>query len=260
VKPLTNTLNARILSMKHTSASQTSDLILMNPKMQQCLKALLCCATIGAVTMSAQAQNLLTDPGFESQISAPNPNSTGTPGWASFGGATFSTTYAYHGSYSLYTPGGVGGYSVPGTYQTFAATEGDVFTLSGYLYTPDTLVPDSNDFAQLKLSFFDGAPPNNYAGGNDLLDAAQNVGTPIGGGAQTINAGEWTFVTVTGTAPAGTASVGAYILDINADANSDFYFDNMSLTMSPVPEPTTMALAGMGGLGMLSLLRRRRKH
>jgi hypothetical protein len=50
--------------------------------------------------------------------------------------------------------------------------------------------------------------------------------------------------------------MGAYILDINADANADFYFDDMSLT---VPEPTSLALSALGLLGLPLFFIRRRK-
>jgi hypothetical protein len=210
-------------------------------------------------TSTAQAQNLLTDPGFEMQISAPNPNPNGVPGWANFGGANFSQTYAHSGSWSLYTPDNGGGYSVPGTYQDFAASPGETFTFSGWVYTPNVLPAGDNDFAILQLSFFTGAPPNNYAGGTGLGAFGVDVGSPAGtppAGTVPLPQGVWTYASVTATAPATTASMGAYILDINADANADFYFDDMSLT---VPEPTSLALSALGLLGLPLFFIRRRK-
>jgi len=203
---------------------------------------------------SSASANLLTDPGFENQTLAPNPNPTGTPGWANFGGAQFSQKYFHSGSWSLYTPDNGGGYNVPGTYQDFAASPGESFTFSGYVFTPNTLVAGSNDFAILQMSFFNGSPPSNYAGGTQEGAAVGvNVGTPAGGGGVPLPPGVWTFASVTAVAPAGTNSMGAYILDINADANADFYFDDMSLN---VPEPASLSLLAVGSLAVL----RRRKR
>jgi hypothetical protein len=206
----------------------------------------------------ALAQSILADPGFEQQLTAPNPNPNGQAGWANFGGATFlETGVAHGGSWVLDTPAGGGGYSVPGTYQDFAASPGETFTLSGWVYTPNALVPNSNDFAILQLSWFTGAPPNNYGGGTGLGSTGVDVGTPAGGGGVALPQDVWTFVSVTATAPADTASMGAYLLDINADSNGTFYFDDMSLTV--VPEPTTLSLGALGALSALPLYLIRRK-
>jgi hypothetical protein len=218
-------------------------------------------AAVAALTSStAQAQNLLADPGFELQLAAPNPNPNGVPGWANFGGASFlSTPLAHSGNWVLDTPDNGGGYSVPGTYQDFAASPGETFTFSGWVYTPNVLPVNGNDFAIFQLSFFTGTPPNNYAGGAGVGPAVGvNIGEPAGGGGVALPQGVWTYASVTATAGAGTGSLGAYILDINADANADFYFDDMSLTATAVPEPASLALLGMGLTIPFYFLRRRK--
>jgi hypothetical protein len=224
------------------------------------MAAVVCAGALSlALAQSGIAQNLLTDPGFELGTVAPNPNPNGVAGWASFGGAQFLTTpLAHSGASVLDMPDNGGGYSVPGAFENFAASPGQSFTLSGWVYTPNALVTGDNDFAILQLSFFTGAPPNNYGGGTQLNVVGVNVGDPAGGGGVALPQGVWTFASVTATAAAGANSVGAFVLDINADSSADFYFDDMSLTASPVPEPATLSLAGLGLLGLLGSRIRRR--
>ena len=89
--------------------------------MEKRVKLIVGLACVAAVTlaMSTTSQaNLLVDPGAELEITAPNPNPTGLPGWSFFGGAGFLTTpNAHTGTNVVLTPGGGGGYSVPGAFQ-----------------------------------------------------------------------------------------------------------------------------------------------
>ena len=239
----------------------------MEKRMKQMLS--LACAGVFTLAMAGTSKGqqlpntLLADPGFEQELSAPNPNPTGVAGWAAFGGASFLTTpLAHSGTNVELTPGGGGGYSVPGAYQVFAATAGQTFVLSGWVYTPNLLVSNSNDFAILQLSFYTGAPPNNYGGGTGLSVYGVNVGTPIGPGPTTVPLGQgvWTYAAVTGTALNQglnhVNSVGAYILDINADSNATFYFDDMSLTVIPEPSSILLALTGLCGIAVFARKRR----
>jgi hypothetical protein len=225
------------------------------------IKAMVGVVCTGVLTLAAapsgSAQNLIYNPQFSSSATAPNPNPTGVQAWAEFGGAAYSQNYSREaGGWSLYTPDSGGGYSVPGAYEVFGASPGETFTLSAWVYTPNVLPTAGNDFAILQLSPFSGAPPSNYAGGTGYTASGVNIGQPAGGGGVPLPQGVWTFASVTATMPAGTGSLGVYLLDINADANADIYFDDVSLTAAP--EPTTLSLAGLGLLGLMgSRLRRR---
>ena len=223
--------------------------------MEKRVSILLVCFAISALVMSSTSRaNLLTDPGAEQETTAPNPNPTGIPGWSFFNGAQFLTTgLAHSGTNVVYTPDNGGGYSVPGAFQNVAATAGSTYTLSGWVYTPNLLVSNSNDFAILQLSFWTGS---GYSNASTVVGV--NVGTPIGPGPTTVGLpqGVWTFASVTAVAPAGAGGVGAYALDINADPNADFYFDDLNLTV--VPEPSTVAMALTGLVGLVAFAKRRR--
>ena len=237
--------------MKNMSFGQASGLTLISQKIQQHLKTMLCCAALGAVAMSTQAQNLLVDPGAELQTSTPNPATGYGQGWAFFNGATFSQTVAHSGTWSI-ADVGAGGYTVPGAYQQFAAAAGQQFTMTGFGLTTAAL---TTGYGDLQITYWSG--PNGTGSnlgtvetspGNAYPSAQINSGTPVN---------TWTALSVTATAPVGTQSIDAYAITIDATA-APIYFDDMTLTATATPEPSTLALAGMGGMAMLSLLRRRK--
>lgn len=238
--------------MKALSSAKTTFLDIIRPVCQQLVKNLLPCAIIGATTITASAQNLLVDPGAELQTSTPNPATGYAQGWSFFNGALFSTTVAHSGTWSIGDVGG-GGFGVPGAYQQFAATAGQVFTLSGFGLTTAALAPGAT-FGQLQITYFAG--PNGTGAnlgtvetspGNALASAQINSTSP---------ANTWIPLTVSATAPAGTASMQAFTITIDENA-APIYFDDLTLTASPVPEPSTLALAGMGGMAILTIYRRR---
>jgi len=231
--------------------------------MEKRVKQLLSLACIGIFTLviAGTVRAQLYDPGFEQELTAPNPNPNGVQGWATFGGANFLTTaLAHSGTNVMYTPDNGGGYSVPGAYEVFTCAAGQAFTLSGWIYTPNTLPTLGNDFAILQLSFYTGAAPSNYGGGTGLSVYGVDVGQPAGGGGVPLPKGVWTYASVTGTAlnqgVSHVNSFGVYLLDINADANADFYFDDLSLTQVPEPSTIALVLASMAG-GILFIRKRR---
>jgi PEP-CTERM motif-containing protein len=200
-----------------------------------------CLSTALAFTNSTtQAQNILVDPGFETQT-----------GWNLFNGAQYSTNYAHSGSWSMLD---LTVNNVPGSFEQFAASPGQQYDLTGYALTPTALL-GSPAFGILQISYFDSA--NNNLGtvetspGNALTSLQINGAT---------TPGVWTFLdTGIGSAPANTAYIQAFTLYVDFSGNNQgVYFDDLSLTqVTPAPEPASVALMGIGLLGICVAINRR---
>ncbi|NNM29617.1 MAG: glycoside hydrolase family 16 protein, partial [Akkermansiaceae bacterium] len=161
--------------------------------------------------------NLLANPGFEE----------GTSGWTvNSGGGTIATAGApaRTGTSSLEIDnGGAGGWSSPNVVQSFPASPGETFNFNGYLRTTSPITDGS--LALLKIVFRD-------SGGNDLLPASADVGTINtsfpGVESNTLDgsspANQWVFAEAQGEAPAGTASVLFFVLNVNPPGSSTSIF------------------------------------
>ncbi len=122
----------------------------------------ICIATVAAFTFTAQGQNLLSDPGFESGTVVPS----GMGGWATFNGAHFSTAFADTGSFSMDNAGG-GNFSVPGAFQYVAAQPGVSYLLTGFAFVPTTL-PGGTSEGFLQMTFVDSTTTVNLGTYSDL--------------------------------------------------------------------------------------------
>ncbi|MBC8206050.1 MAG: tandem-95 repeat protein [Kiritimatiellales bacterium] len=172
--------------------------------------------------------NLLTNAGFESS----------TTGWTLTGGsAAASTAYARNGSDSLLIDStGASQWSSPNVSQTFSADPGDVFNFQGYMLNGDGTPISGSSFGLFKIEFRD-------SGGTALEPASVEVGTsanaPYYGAESTphLDVGSatdtWIFSETQAEAPAGTVSVGFYILNVNAVDNL-MYFDDVQATLANV--------------------------
>ncbi|MGA3144715.1 MAG: PEP-CTERM sorting domain-containing protein [Verrucomicrobiota bacterium] len=190
-----------------------------------------------------QAQNLLVDPGFES-------HGTAVGDWITFGNSSFSTAEARTGTYSMLN-NGTGGYSVPGSYETFASAPGLEYDLTGYGLV--TAAPGAGSFACLQITFWSGA---NGTGAN-LGTVATSPGNAQQSNYLTPSSplNTWTFLdTGIAQAPAGAQSLQVFTIVIDATPTAA-YFDDLSLTQ--VPEPSVWALMSMG-LGIPFYFLRRR--
>jgi hypothetical protein len=207
-----------------------------------CAAAAMAALTVAPST--TQAQNLLADPDFASGASV----AAGVGGWTTFNGAAFSTDFTLGPtSYSM-KDAGTGGYTVPGSYQYVAATPGASYLLTGYAYIPSALTGASEGF--LQVTFVDSTKADNLgtvqtSPGNALAS------TPIISSSSPT--GTWIEMSEIATAPANTAYIEPFTLVLDANPTT-VYFDQLSLTQ--VPEPSSVALVGFGLLGVWRSRRR----
>ena len=194
--------------------------------------------------LTAQAQNLLSDPGFES-------GGVGSP-WSTFGAVSYSQTFAHSGSWSLEN-NGTGNFTVPGAFETFATTAGAMYDFTGFALTPTTPGAGAS-FGILQITFFSGANGTGAnlgtvatSPGNAQTSAQVNAGSPTG---------TWISLdTGIAQAPVGAQSFQVFTLVVDQNPTT-VYFDDLNLQQ--VPEPSSFALMGLGGMGLVGWLRRRK--
>lgn len=198
----------------------------------------LACTALLAVATASMAQPLV-DGSFEADAPGVSPVA-----WTlnlSGGTATNTTAYAQSGSQSLVIDStGVGAWSSPNALQEFPAAAGDEFLLTGHMLR-SAAIPGGS-FGLLKIEFRDGANAvllpasaslgqiNNAFPGIESLPFLNNGNVAVD---------TWLFTQARGVAPAGTAKVQFYVLNVNApDSSGPMYFDNITATKITVSPPT----------------------
>ncbi|HXI84276.1 MAG TPA: PEP-CTERM sorting domain-containing protein [Verrucomicrobiae bacterium] len=219
--------------------------------MEKRVLSMLACVAIFTLAMSTTSKaNLLVDPGSEGAVISGSGNGVG--GWTFFNGGVFSTDFAHSGTNANKLAGG-GGYSVPGAYQTFPASAGQQYTMTAFGLEPTVPAVNANTWGALQITFWSG--PNGTGsnlGTTDTSPGNAKVGNKVDSSS---TAGVWIPLSVTATAPAGTASIQAFDLVLDATAQTT-YFDDQTLDL--VPEPSTVAMALTGLLGLVAFAKKRR--
>jgi hypothetical protein len=204
-------------------------------------------ASMSFVASSAQAQNVLANPGFETGTSIGGPELPGSPGWSTFGN-TFTESAPnpapigpHAGTGDLKEFGTFPG--VSGAFQQFNSNPGDVWTFTGFGANASSDPMQAGNFGELKISFHN-------AGGEILGVDGNHIDTST-------PSNTWTPLSAVGTAPAGTTFVQLFELFVQPATNGgSAFFDDVSASVVVAPEPASLGLLGIGGL--LALRRRSR--
>jgi hypothetical protein len=227
-------------------------------------------ATLAISASTTQAQNLAVDPNFGGAFTANpiTPTSGGVNnGWALYGGSvttdmSLSPDNLYPGATSaLLTQNTTWGGE--GAYQIITPT---ISLNSTYTFTLQALT--DNGFTSyatpLALNLHFVGPWNGTAypvlSGGGITESANDGAFVNEPGLHT-----WTSFSVSISTSDATGIYGIVLQPqtINGSGTpaaftQNIYFDGADLEVSPVPEPTTLALAGLGGAFALSMIRRRK--
>ena len=225
------------------------------------------CSTIAAalVATTTQAQNLLVDPSFENNTLTANPITLAGvgQGWATFGLGQSDMSAApigdnpKDGNYALLGSQASGSsWNNEGAYQIVSANAGTTYTFSAWALTDTPLTGSWGANTPAGYGVINGPVDIQL----QFLDSALNsLATFDYGWSPTGAVNTWQDYSISGLAPAGTVYASAYLFFMDNGTTTtaqDLYYDATSLT--PAPEPTTLALAGLGGVSLLSLIRRRK--
>jgi hypothetical protein len=181
------------------------------------------------LTPPSPGTNLLENAGFQSGTDGWTPNLSGGSAWG-------NRDFEHSGGYSVKIDStGAGDWSSPNIFQTFSASPGDVFNMQGWMLNPANDPITGGSFGLFKIEFKNSS-------GTALVPASVSKGTsadpkyPGAESAPFLNASSatdiWIFSEVQAEAPAGTATVGFFILNVNQPGNpGPMYFDDVQAVL-----------------------------
>jgi hypothetical protein len=205
--------------------------------------------TVSATT--TQALNILSDPGFEA--GSPPADGNTFDGWSIWSSVfTFSQDYARSGLWSMKCAAGPDPFFFGGCLEFTAAVPGTSYNLSGWGFSPTPLTSFGRGL--LEITFLDSSfisvgtvetgppnPPYSVFQDSPAIDGSMPADT-------------WTPLSETATAPANAAYAWVGILASTYPEPDAIYFDDLSL--SPIPEPSSLVILGLGALAFVVSRRR----
>jgi hypothetical protein len=212
-------------------------------------KKIFASAAFLVVGSALPASAALVNPGFElDDASAGDVNPT--TGWGSGFNANFtSNDFAHTGTQSLKVFGPFFQFGGAGTTQAQPAVPGVSYTASGFIFSPSNDAINGTNFAVVKVEFLDLS--------NNVIGAAESPQFNLSSGLDT-----WVSRSATGVAPLGTVNAQIVLVHVqlnNPVSGGAVFFDDTDLAITPIPEPTGVAVAGFAGASLLAARRRRRQ-
>jgi len=216
-----------------------------------------CSVCLAVATSTTSIANVLVNPGFEADASIGNPPTTAVTGWstsAPVGSSvlTSSSPDPTHGGIGSLQLSGPGNGHVPVAYQTFAASPGQTWDFQGFMLVTNQL-PANSTFGLIKIVWED-ASNSVLSPGSAIIGNAVTNGPALGIESQpyinnTSTPNTWIFTESEGVAPANTAFVQFFAINVDQSA-AKIWFDDLNATV--VPEPSGIALVVTGLVGLVA--------
>jgi hypothetical protein len=224
--------------------------------MKSLIKSLVVCGALGAIANLNAQTTINLNPsdawiGYMNWSPAPG-NAAGYGGSGSSAWGTADLPASFSGSMLTLSPN-TGTYNAADPYWVNADGSGaNIMDANFYVETTGTYVDQNLTFTADVLSYSLVNPYTSIAFIKDFApDYSSSVSTTVA-----LTPGVFSISLLTSANPGDHIQYG--FETFGPDANPDTVASLGNVTIAPVPEPTTLALAGLGGAAILSLIRRRK--